>query len=124
MRGTRLLLLTALMLFAGVSPLTAAWQWNARQLQAIKVLQRQVTADEDGTFRLESPSWVLETGVDRRFTAELALFMDLFSASVGPVLPGTPQTAQKPTVRIFKDRKGGSSILDFPERSKFVSSTE
>ncbi len=93
-----------LAILLGISDADGAWSWSRRERGIIRRLEKSVTT-VGGRYRLNGTHWIAETEVSRRFTAELSLFMDLFSTSLTNVIKGNPRTKRKPVVLIFRDEQ-------------------
>ncbi|MCA8958912.1 MAG: hypothetical protein KDC38_00300 [Planctomycetes bacterium] len=84
-----------------------AWIWDKRDAKEIAKLEKAVT-EESGRFHLESESWIIDTEVDARFTAELALFMDRFRTAFDGLLEGLHDGSQvegKPRIYIWDTKE-------------------
>jgi hypothetical protein len=62
----------------------ARWEWRPPEKKRIELLRKRVITDR-GAFRLHTMNWTVQTTVSPEFTAELALFMDIFAGFFGRV---------------------------------------
>ncbi|MHC4506691.1 MAG: HEAT repeat domain-containing protein, partial [Planctomycetota bacterium] len=62
----------------------AKWEWRPPEKKRIELLRKRVITDR-GAFRLHTMNWTVQTTVSPEFTAELALFMDIFAGFFGRV---------------------------------------
>lgn len=82
------------------------WVWSKRDLAQIAKLEKSAKK-RGGRHVVETEGWLVETDVSRRFTAELALFMDKFAASFDVLIKGLhvgKKVSRKPTVIVFDDK--------------------
>lgn len=96
---------------------TKAWIWSKRDLRKVAKLEREVT-EKEGMFRVEGKTWIAQSQVDARFTAELCLFMEVFQTAFDDLLKGLHEGSKfdgKPVVTVWasearykQDAPGGS----------------
>ena len=105
MRVAILLLLGLSGFFEAGHAQSTPWVWSKKELKRIASIEKSVKS-EAGWFEVETKHWLIRTQVDRRFTAELAQFMDHFDQEFSDLLRGIHKgrkVKQKPTVVIYAD---------------------
>lgn len=87
------------------------WTWTAEELEAVKKLEKTVTA-KNSRFLLERERWKVETFISPRFTAEVAQFMEMAERSFAQIIEGKSAVPLKPTVLVY------ASQQDYEKRFK------
>ncbi len=73
------LLLACALIAAGEGNYVKKWIWEKDELKKIAEMEKKV-AFKDGFFVFETDNWIVKTELGERFTAEAALFMEIFNA--------------------------------------------
>lgn len=85
-----------------VTEAKSSWRWSKKELKAIAKLEKKVT-QKGNEYTVESEHWISKTQIDKRFTAELAFFMELFFDTYTSTIKSKLIVDKKPEVVVFQD---------------------
>ncbi len=78
--------------------------WTDRQKKIILHLEKKVLKKND-QFMLETENFKCKTPVDRRWTAELSLYMEVFYTKFRKLVPYSERVKIKPTIEVLSDEE-------------------
>ncbi|MCX7935263.1 MAG: hypothetical protein N3A66_08405 [Planctomycetota bacterium] len=108
-------------------PGTVPWSWSEAEIKKIDALEKKIKQDEKGYWTYSKDNYVIKSAISARFTAEIALYMEIFF-KVFPKIFEVPPLGEmlcKLEVFVHKDRgaylaatgappwSGGVHIADF-----------
>lgn len=97
---------------------SAEIRWSRASLDTIAKWQKLVVR-RNGLFELRTRNYLVRTGVDARFTAETAFFLDEVHSCFDRLLPGASQLDVLPQVVIFGSREEYRAVSGDNSRGMF-----
>jgi hypothetical protein len=89
-------------------------EWTNEQKARIDELEKRAKR-EKGLYVVEGDHWISKTDISARFAAELNVYVESFEAAIRRVFPFGCDWKNRPTVRVFGDRKDFIAVHDAGE---------
>ncbi|MDF1663519.1 MAG: hypothetical protein P1V97_17240, partial [Planctomycetota bacterium] len=85
-----------------ISEAKDTWKWSRKELKAIAKLEKNVT-QKGIEYLVETEHWKVRAQIDKRFTAELGVFMELLYDTYTSTIKSKLIVEKKPEVVVFSN---------------------
>ena len=72
------------------------WEWTAEEEEQVVAIERQVKQNDDGSWEYKQGSYIFRSFVSERFTAEMAVYAELFENMFNGFLSTLPTKRELP----------------------------